>query len=66
MLDIGFPELLLAAIVALLVIGPERLPEVMRAAGRIGARLRGLLHTLQAEIDREKIQREITDADRGD
>ena len=35
MFDIGFPELLIVALVLLLVVGPERLPEVLRTVGRV-------------------------------
>ena len=66
MLDIGFPELLLAAIVALLVVGPERLPELMRVAGTSAARLRGLMHSLQAEIEQEQMCKEIEESVDGD
>ena len=34
MFDIGFLELLICGVIALLVLGPERLPTAARAAGR--------------------------------
>ena len=40
MLEIGFPELILIAIVGLLVIGPERLPETLRTLGLWMGRMR--------------------------
>ena len=40
MFDIGFSELLVIGVVALLVIGPERLPKVARTAGILFGRLR--------------------------
>lgn len=53
MFDIGFPELLLVSIVALLVFGPERLPEVLRTLGGwIGSAKRSF-GNLKAEIERE-------------
>lgn len=53
MFDIGFPELLLISIVALLVFGPERLPEVLRTLGGwIGSAKRSF-GNLRAEIERE-------------
>jgi sec-independent protein translocase protein TatB len=53
MFDIGFPEILLVSIVALLVFGPERLPEVLRTLGGwIGSAKRSF-GNLKAEIERE-------------
>ena len=40
MFDIGFPELLIVALVLLLVVGPERLPEVLRTVGRVAGSAR--------------------------
>lgn len=42
MLDIGWTELLLIGIVALIVVGPEDLPRMFRALGRMTARARGM------------------------
>ena len=53
MFDIGFPELMLAALVALLVIGPERLPEAMRGMGLWLGRLRRSFNAVKTEIERE-------------
>lgn len=53
MFDIGFWELTLIAIVALLVIGPERLPKVARTAGLWIGRMRGFVQTVKADIDKE-------------
>jgi len=53
MFDIGFWELALIAVVALLVIGPERLPGVARTAGMWVGRLRRFVGTVKADIDRE-------------
>lgn len=53
MFDIGFWELALIAVVALLVIGPERLPGVARTAGMWVGRLRRFVATVKADIDRE-------------
>jgi sec-independent protein translocase protein TatB len=56
--DIGFSELVVIGLVALIVLGPKRLPEVARAAGRWAARLRRFIDDTRREIDRE-----IKDAD---
>lgn len=53
MFEIGFSELVLIGIVALLVIGPERLPGVARTAGLWLGRLRGYVNSVKHDIDRE-------------
>ena len=53
MFDIGFPELLIVALVLLLVVGPERLPEVLRTVGRVAGSARRSFDTLKAELERE-------------
>lgn len=53
MFDIGFWELVLIAVVALVVIGPERLPKVARIAGLWVGRARRTLASVKEEIDRE-------------
>ncbi len=53
MFDIGFVELLLVAIIALLVMGPERLPEAMRTVGLWWGRFMRSFHSIRAEIERE-------------
>jgi sec-independent protein translocase protein TatB len=53
MFDIGFSELLIIAVVALLVIGPERLPKVARTAGHMFGRLQRYVNDVKADIQRE-------------
>lgn len=53
MFDVGFWELILIAVVALVVIGPERLPKVARIAGLWVGRARRTLASVKSEIDRE-------------
>jgi sec-independent protein translocase protein TatB len=53
MFDIGFAEMLIIGIVALLVIGPERLPAVARKAGTYFARLRRFVTNVRADVERE-------------
>ncbi len=69
MFDIGFSELVLIAIVALLVIGPDRLPKVARTAGLWVGKMRGFVSSVKADIDHElaadelkKILKEQTDS----
>jgi sec-independent protein translocase protein TatB len=53
MFDVGFWELTLIALVALIVIGPERLPKVARTAGLWLGRGRRFVATVKADIDKE-------------
>ena len=53
MFDIGFWELALIMVVALLVLGPERLPKVARTAGLWFGRARRMVANVKADIDRE-------------
>ena len=53
MFDIGFWEVGLIAVVALLVIGPERLPGVARTAGKWVGGARRFVSSVKAEIDTE-------------
>ena len=53
MFDVSFSELLLIAVVALVVIGPERLPRVARTAGHLLGRLQRYVSDVKADINRE-------------
>ena len=53
MFDIGFSELLLVAFIALLVIGPERLPRVAYKAGQWIARIQKYIQNARSDIERE-------------
>ncbi|MDR1648162.1 MAG: Sec-independent protein translocase protein TatB [Zoogloeaceae bacterium] len=53
MFDVGFSELLVIALVALIVLGPERLPRVARAAGLLLGRAQRYVNTVKAEISSE-------------
>ncbi len=53
MFDIGFSELLIVAVVALLVLGPERLPSAVKTAGMWVGRIRRSLGNVQREISEE-------------
>ncbi len=71
MLDIGFSELMLIGVVALIVIGPERLPRVARTAGHLLGRFQRYVSEVKADINREieladlkKIQSSVEDAAR--
>jgi sec-independent protein translocase protein TatB len=71
MFDIGFSEMMLIAIVALVVIGPERLPKVARTAGHMLGRLQRYVNDVKSDINREmqleelrKLQSEIQESAR--
>ena len=53
MFDVGFSELVVIAIVALIVIGPERLPAVARTVGTLLGRIRRYANDVKAEVNRE-------------
>jgi len=53
MFDIGFSELLLFGVIALIVLGPEKLPQAARTAGQWYAKIRRTISTLQSEIEAE-------------
>jgi sec-independent protein translocase protein TatB len=53
MFDIGFSEILVIGVVALIVIGPERLPKVARTLGHMFGRLQRYVNEVKADINRE-------------
>ncbi len=53
MFDMGFTEMLLIGIVALIVIGPERLPGVARAAGKYLGKLKRFMTNVKADVESE-------------
>ena len=53
MFDIGWSELLVIGVVALVVIGPEKLPKVARMAGSLYGRAQRYLHEVKTEVSRE-------------
>lgn len=59
MFDIGFFELIIVFVIGLLVLGPERLPKVVRAIGLWTGRARATLNNLKYEIEREAHNEEM-------
>ncbi|HUJ29041.1 MAG TPA: Sec-independent protein translocase protein TatB [Myxococcales bacterium] len=53
MFDVGFSELVVIGLVALVVIGPERLPRVARTLGHLAGRLQRYVADVKADINRE-------------
>ncbi len=71
MFDIGFSEILVIAVVALIVIGPERLPGVARTLGHLFGRMQRYVNDVKADIQREvdldelkKLGKEVEDSAR--
>jgi len=59
MFDVGFPELIVIAIVALVVLGPERLPKAARFAGLWVRRARNQWDSVKSELERELAAEEL-------
>ena len=66
MFDIGFSEIVVIGVVALIVIGPERLPKTARTVGLLFGRLQRYVNDVKADISREieldelrRLQREM-------
>src|SRR4051812_48588212 len=71
MFDVGFSELIVIGIVALIVIGPERLPKVARTLGHLLGRAQRYVNDVKADINREmhldelkKLQSEVVESAR--
>jgi sec-independent protein translocase protein TatB len=71
MFDISFSELMVIAVVALIVIGPQRLPTVARTLGHLFGRMQRYVNDVKADISREmeleelkKLQSSMEDAAR--
>jgi sec-independent protein translocase protein TatB len=71
MFDIGFSELVVIGVVALVVIGPERLPKVARTLGVLFGRMQRYVNQVKSDISREmemaelgKVKSEFEDAAR--
>lgn len=66
MFDIGFSEMIVIAVIALIVLGPEKLPRVARTAGHLLGRMQRYVNDVKADINREieldelkKLQKEM-------
>jgi sec-independent protein translocase protein TatB len=53
MFDIAFSELMIIGVVALIVIGPEKLPRMARTVGHLAGRLQRYVSDVKADINRE-------------
>jgi sec-independent protein translocase protein TatB len=59
MLDVGFSEILLTSAIALIVLGPERLPKVARQVGNWMGRARAMARQLTEQLEREVSAEEL-------
>lgn len=59
MFDLGFMEILVIGVVALLVFGPEELPRVARTVGHVLGRMRRYVADVKADINREMEQADL-------
>ncbi|MFP5405195.1 MAG: Sec-independent protein translocase protein TatB [Gammaproteobacteria bacterium] len=71
MFDLGFSELMVIGVVALVVVGPERLPKVARQAGQWLGKLQRYVSDVKSDINRQmeleelrSLQKEVTEAAR--
>src|SRR5271168_2831381 len=62
MLDVGFSEILLTSAIALIVLGPERLPKVARQVGNWMGRARAMARQLTEQLEREVTAEELLKA----
>lgn len=62
MFDVGFSEMLLVGLIALLVFGPERLPKVAREAALWLKKVRAMASSVKYEIDREMQLQDMKEA----
>ncbi len=62
MLDVGFSEILLTSAIALIVLGPERLPKVARQVGNWVGRARVMARQLSEQLEREVNAEELLKA----
>lgn len=60
MFDVSFSELLLIGVIALIVIGPERLPKVARTIGHLVGRAQRYVNDVKSDIQREMDLDELT------
>ena len=59
MFDVGFSEMMVIAVVALIVIGPERLPKVARTLGHLWGRAQRYVNGVKADIARDMAMEEF-------
>ena len=65
MFDIGWPEMAVVAVIALIIIGPKDLPRIMRTVGRWAGKARGMARQFQRSIDDMARESEIDEVRKG-
>ncbi|MEL6746682.1 MAG: Sec-independent protein translocase protein TatB, partial [Pseudomonadota bacterium] len=61
MFDLGWSELLIIAVVAILVVGPRELPKLLRTIGRVFGQVRGMARDFQRQMDQAIRDSELDD-----
>jgi sec-independent protein translocase protein TatB len=68
MLDISFTELVFCLVIALIVLGPEKLPKVARTVGRWAGQAKVYMRNLSTELEREtqssELRKQLQEANR--
>jgi sec-independent protein translocase protein TatB len=68
MLDISFTELVFCLVIALIVLGPEKLPKVARTVGRWAGQAKVYMRNLSTELEREtqssELKKQLQEANR--
>lgn len=62
MFNIGFTEAIIIFLVALIVLGPERLPEVGRFLGRLSLEVKKAIDELKKELELEELEKDLQEA----
>lgn len=62
MFNIGFTEAIMIFLVALIVLGPEKLPEVGRFLGRLSIEVKKAIDELKRELELEEVEKDIKEA----
>jgi sec-independent protein translocase protein TatB len=64
MFDVGFTEILVIMVVALIVIGPDRLPKVARSMGQWLGRVQRFINTVKQDVNRSMELEELRELER--
>lgn len=62
MFNIGFSEALIIFLVALIVLGPEKLPEVGRFLGKLSLEVKKAIDELKRELELEEVEKDLQEA----
>jgi sec-independent protein translocase protein TatB len=65
MLEVGWSEILVIALILIIVVGPKDLPPMLRTFGRMAARLRGMANEFKGQFDQALREAELDDVRQG-